>query len=155
MTELSKPKGTNFRCKDELPASDLAKTLCRIASFLQGLEPYEKLERYDDWWEHDGLHFDRGSMDFNQLFAKINSPRALLGTVPDDDRVFVGIAPLAGGWYLRFRVEWDDEGFDLRGRFDITLHESLVQPFRTEVVRSLSLDVIEQDSDSYYASIMS
>jgi hypothetical protein len=154
MTGFIRPKGTNFRCTDALAARDLSNALCRVASFLQGVEPYEKLERYDDWWEHDGLHFDRSSMDFNQLFAMINSPRALLETVPDDDYVFVGVAPVAGGWYLRFRVEWDDDGFDLLGRFDVTVPESLVGQFRTEVVWPLSLDLSEQDADSYYQSII-
>ena len=153
MTGFIRPKGTNFRCADEMTAAALAKVLCRVASFLQGLGPYEKLERYDDWWEHDGLHFDRSSLDFNQLFAMINSPRALLETVPDDDYVFVGVAPVAGGWYLRFRVEWDDDGMDLLGCFDITVPETLVEQFRTEVIRPLSLDLSEQDADSYYDSI--
>jgi hypothetical protein len=152
MAEFIRPKGTNFQCAD-VTASDLAKALSRIASFFHCLDPYEKLKRYDDWWEHDGLHFDRASVDFNQLFAMIKSPRALLETVPDDDFVFVGVGPFAGGWYLRFRVEWDDEGFDLRGSFDVTVPESLAQQFRTEVVRPLSLDLSEQDADSYYDSI--
>jgi len=154
MTGFIKPKGTNFRCADELPASDLSKALCRITSFLQSLEPHEKFERYDDWWEHDGLHFDRGPVDYNQLFLMINSPRALLETVPGDDHVFAGVAPVVGGWYLRFRVEWDDKGFDLRGWFDITLPESLVQQFQMQVVRPLSLDLLSRDADSYYESIM-
>jgi hypothetical protein len=77
----------------------------------------------------------------------------LLEIVPDDDSVFVGVAPVTGRWYLRFRLEWDDEGFDLLGRFDITLPESLVEQFRTEVVRPLSLGLSEQDADSYYDSI--
>jgi hypothetical protein len=153
MTGFIRPKGTNFRCADALTAKDLAKALCCVARFLQEVEPYEKLERYDDWWEHDGLHFDRASVDFNQLFAMINSPRALLESVPGDEHVFVGVAPVAGGWYLRFRVEWDDEGCDLLGCFDITVPESLVEQFRTEVVRTLSLDISEQDADSYYAAI--
>ena len=107
----------------------------------------------DDWWEHDGLHFDRASVDFNQLFAMIKSPRTLLETVPGDDFVFVGVGPIRGEWYLRFRVEWDDAGFDLRGSFDITVSESLAQQFRTEVVQPLSLGLSEQDADSYYDSI--
>lgn len=148
MTRFIRPKGTNFRCTDPLSAKDLVQVPCRVASFLQGVEPDEKLERYDDWWGHDGLHFDRSSVDFDQLFAMINSPRALLETVPGDDYVFVGVAPIAGGWYLR--VEWDDEGFDLQGSFDITVPDALVEQFRTEVVWPLSLDLSQQDADSYY-----
>jgi hypothetical protein len=46
-----------------------------------------------------------------------------------DEDVFIGVAPGDGTWYLRFYLAGDDEGFDLLGRFDITLahHNNFLQ----------------------------
>jgi len=93
MTNFEKPKGTNFRCSEALGAAELAKLLCKIVIFLQNSEPYAKLQRYDDWWEHDGLHFYKSPIDFRQLFAIVRSPESLLEAMPGDDYVFVGISP--------------------------------------------------------------
>lgn len=135
LPEFVRPRGRNVRCARELPATALSEVLCRIASFLQTLAPYTRLERYDDWWEHDGLHFHRGSLGFSKLFAMISSPRALLEAVPGDDQVVVGVGRADGSWYLRFRLEWDDAGANLAGRFDITVPDSVVERFRIDVDR--------------------
>ncbi len=154
MTNFTKPIGINFRSAGELSAPELARLLCRIASYLQNIEPYIKLHRYDDWWEHDGLHFHKSPINFDELFYIVNSPRSLLEAMPGDDFVCIGIAPYNSSWYLRFYLDWDDEGFLLWGKFDITLPNGLAESFRNEVARDLGIQLKEQDAESYYQSII-
>ena len=155
MTAFSKPRGINFRSADEVPAPDLARTLCRVASFLQGRDPYAKLQRYLDCWEHDpdGYHAAKEEMDFHRLFQIVESPKALLRHMTDDDNVFIGIAPKDNSWYLRFYLWWDEEGFNLTGRFDITLPEKLAERFRKEMLELSAIPLREEDAEAYYKLI--
>ena len=153
MSPFKNSKGTNFRSERDVAAVALSKSLCRIASFLQHLDPYQKLLRYDDWWEHDGLHFSRGAIEFHDLFEIIGSPRALLAAMTGDDNVFVGIARLDASWYLRFYVDWDDDDCNLVGRFDITLPQTDATVFRNDVANTIGLDLTEQDAQTYYDTI--
>jgi hypothetical protein len=154
MTDFIKPTGINFRCVDTLPAPDLARLLCRMVAFLQDIEPYAKLRRYNDWWEHDGLHFYKSPIDFNDLFGIVRSPRSLLEAMPGDEDVLVGMAPQGNSWYLRFYLCWDEDGFDLLDRFDITLPECLAEGFRNEVARDAGVEIKEQSAESYYQTII-
>jgi hypothetical protein len=153
MYNFSKPAGVNFRSPDQVPARDLARTLCRVASFLQSVDPYLKLQRYHDWWEHDGCHFHKQEIDFHHLFQIVESPRALLWHMSDDDNVFIGIAPNDHSWYLRFYLCWDGEGFNLIGRFDITLPARLAERFRKEMAEVNAIRLQEADAETYYKSI--
>jgi hypothetical protein len=153
MTSFTTPIGINFRSPDDLPASELAKQLCRIVCFLQNIEPYVKLQKYDDWWEHDGLHFHRVAIDFEGLFGIVGSPRKLLEAMPGDEDVCIGVAPHNNSWYLRFYLGWDEEGINLQGKFDITVAEKLVERFRNEVARQAGIELKEQDAEAYYRSI--
>jgi hypothetical protein len=142
--------GVNFAFGEALPAASLARILCRIAGFIQDVEPYgTTLRRYDDWREHDGPHFARGDMAPHDLFAMVESPRALLQAMPGDENVFVGVAPLDGRWYLRMYLAWDDSGYTLAGRCDITVPESMAGRFRSEVVAQVETSPIEQTATSW------
>lgn len=153
MSEFTKPEGINFSCAQEISAVELSKVLCRIVSFVQWLEPYIKLERYDDWWEHDGLHFYRNSISFDALFKLVNSPKSLLDEMPGDFQVFVGIAPENHSWYLRFYLDWDETDENLIGRFDVTFPREISDKFRKEVLNNFDLNIAEQDAEKYYQSI--
>lgn len=144
------PGGINLHCPANIPIGDLARALCRAAAFLQNLAPYAPLHRYDDWWEHDGLHFYRAPLDLHGLFSLVESPRALLEAMPGDDDVFVGIAPMDGAWYLRFYAAWDDDGWELLGRFDITLPADLAAPIAETVRERIDLVLEQQDATAYY-----
>jgi hypothetical protein len=154
MSEFSKPQGINFSCVDNVSAEELALALCKTASFLQAVDPYVTLQRYDDWWEHDGLHFCRGETDFDGLFKMTRSPKELLQAMTADDEVFVGVAPDDGKWYLRFYLFWDDDGFRLLGRFDLTLPPRLEAEYQVEVVQKLNLEMTARESAVYYESII-
>ena len=154
MKEFSKPQGVTFSCVDNVSGDELAIALCRTASFLQADGPYLPLNLYHDWWEHDGLHFYRRGIDFDELFKMICSPRALLEAMPGDDYVFVGVAADDDKWYLRFYLFWDEEGFKLFGRFDVTLPYSLQAEYQNEVVQKLTFAMAETESAAYYKSII-
>jgi hypothetical protein len=154
MVEFVRPNGINFSCLDEVPAVELSKALCMTASFIQQIEPYTKLERYNDWWEHDGLHFHRETISPEKLFEIVNSPKSLLESMPGDFEVFVGIAPQDNSWYLRFYLDWDEDDTNLVGRFDITFSKTLAESFKGEVLSRLNIKIKEQDSESYYKSIL-
>ncbi len=147
-----RPEGINFSSPEEVPSVALARSLCRIASFLQALHPYMKLQRYWDLWEEHGEHYYKEQTDFHGLFEIVESPRNLMYAQMDGN-VFVGIAPHDNSWYLRFQTDWDDDGFKLVGRFDITLPPETVDRFRNEVPNDLPVNLKEQDADVYFRSI--
>lgn len=154
MSEFVIPKGTNFSCVEELSAVDFSKVLLKIIHFIQQLDSYSKFERYDDWWEHDGLHFYRNSISCEDLLKIVSSPESLSEAMPGDWYVFIGIAPIDNLWYLRFYLSDEDED-DLITRFDITFPNELVQRFKSEVLSQLNLEITEQDSEIYYQTIIS
>lgn len=149
-----KPKGICFLFGNELPASVLSSVLCKITNFLQEFSPYIKLHRYDDWWEHDGLHFYSSKIDFNALYRLVNSPKNLLGSTPDEDSVFVGIAPEDNSWYLHFRVEWNDEETNLIGSCAIILTQSLVEQFKNAVLHKFEVKAEQKNSEDFYREVI-
>src|SRR6266446_4435379 len=146
-----RPKGINFSSPDEVPSGALSRSLCRIASFLQDLHPYTKLQRYWDLWEEYGGHYYKEQIDFHGLFDIVESPRNLTYELTDGN-VFVGIAPHDNSWYLRFQMDWDYDGFQLVGRFDVTLSTEIGDRFRHQVTHDLPVKLKEQDADAYYHS---
>lgn len=148
---LNAPRGINFSSQ-ELTAPDLARALCRVVCFLQDVEPQGvQLQKYADWWEHDGLHFPKGTISIHELFEMVESPRSMLASMQGDDDVFIGIAPHSQLWYLRFYLAWDSAGFELNGRFDITLPTDVAFIFKRQVLGALNMK--EQDATTYYQSI--
>jgi len=125
-----------------------------IASFLQNVLHETKLVQYEDWWQHDGLHFRRGECNIHDLFSMIGTPRELMSTMQGDEYVHVGIAPPDTSWYLRFYETWDDEGQEMIGRFDITLREDDAKRFRESVVSEFEFTVLEQNATDYYKRII-
>ncbi len=148
------PDGVNFSSNGNLPITDVSTALCRIASFLQNDALPNQLLRYEDWWEHDGLHFEQGTLDIHGLIRLVESGRSILEATPDDEYVCVGIAPIEQHWYLRFRGEWDDTGSSVVGSFDLTLPEVLCDSFRNDVVSDIQFELTEEPAHAYFARIM-
>ena len=153
MREFTPPEGTNFHCSGLLPVTDLSAALCKLVSYLQSADPRASLRQYDDWWEHDGLHFFKRNVGFHGVFEVVGTPRYLLEAMPGDDYVRVGVAPDSGKWYLRFFVTWDDSGSRLEGDFDITVPEEMESAFREQVLPELGLELEEENAASYYRRI--
>ena len=156
MAYLPRLSRINYHCIEDLHAIVLSKSLCWTARFLQSFDPYAKLRMHYDWREHgvSGSPFQmEKAISFHDLFTSIGSPKDLLRVCSDDDRVFVGIAPSDDAWYLRFRSEWDEDGFNLIGRFDITLPKEMAKQFQSEVLPDLQIELEEQDADAFFAEI--
>src|SRR5262245_57839227 len=69
---FSPPQGITFYTEDEVAVTELCTILRRVAVFLQGLQVSSPpLRLYHDWWEHDGLHFERRAITFHDLFAMV------------------------------------------------------------------------------------
>jgi len=148
------PRGINFRSEYELLPLLLSKALIATVEFLQSIEPREAfLYRYADWWEHDGLHFAKGALDFAALLKIVYSPDAMLRGMPGDFCVFVGVSPRDFDWYLRFYLDPDAEENERFGRFDLTLSTELAEQYRKQVTKPLGLKMQEQEADAYYQSI--
>jgi hypothetical protein len=150
------PDGINFRTASDLPLVGLSQCLCQVASFLQRIVGHAPLRRFDDWLEHDGLQFqvERAPLDVHGLFGLVGSAQSLDEATPSDEYVYVGVAPLDVGWYLRFRADWDGAGDSLVGQFDITLPHDLAMRFRVEVVADLRCSITEESAATYYKRIV-
>ena len=154
MSKLVKPDGVNFSCAEDVPADKLSNILRETVSFIRQIEPSAKLERYDDWWEHDGLHFHRGSIKIEELSGIVDSPKLLFEAMPGDFEVFVGIAPENNSWYLRFYLDSDENDENLIGRFDITFAGATAEIFQKEILERFDLEMRKRDAQIYYQSII-
>lgn len=153
ITEFRPPEGTTFYTCGLFPISTVSRDLCKVAAFMQQLAPYATLIRYEDWWEHDGLHFERERLDFHGLFHLVGTARDLLAATPHDDQVYVGIAPKDRSWYLRFCGAWDDKGEKLLGEFSLTLPDVTAARFRSDVVGQLECAMKQENSRSHFQNI--
>lgn len=154
MPEFKKTKGINFSCVEEISANDFSIALSKIVKFIKNLASFQKLERYDDWWEHDGLHFYRSSITLQDLFNIVSSPKSLSEAMTGDWYVFIGIAPVNNDWYLRFYLNDEDGEDELVTHFDITFPNEIAERFKVEVLSKLNLEIQEQDAETYYQSII-
>jgi hypothetical protein len=146
------PCGACFASEKQCQLAQVSRDLCKIAAHLQSLELFGRLARYDDWYNHDELYFERGPTDFHGLFQLVQTPRDLLAATPDDDYVHVGVVPEDRRWYLRFRAEWDDQGELLVGAYSLTLGEALCEAFEAEIVPTLESPIRRAAPDEEWAS---
>ena len=153
MHSFREPKGVNFSCQKYLRIDDLIAALSKIVLLLRSESSNVELHRYDDWWEHDGLHFHKGKTDFEIILKMLRSPKELYGAMPEGFAVRIGIAPDNMNWYLRLFVDWDDDDADLEGNFDITLPGDLAEKFRKEIMESVTCGMNEEPSEAYFAKI--
>ena len=84
----------------------------------------------------------------------INSPKNLLESTPDDFAVLVGVAPKDNAWYLRYKVEWDEEEKNLVGSCAVILPQPLADKFRVEVLQRLDAQAEEKESEVYYQEVV-
>jgi hypothetical protein len=152
---FSPPNGVTFHTAQEVAVSDLCVLLQRVAVFLQGVQSSSaSLCLYHDWWQHDGLHFARCALTFQDLFTMIETPHAILEATPDDHEVFVGVASEDAGWYLRFRAEWDSDDRSIVGSFAVTVPSERAPAFSTAVAALSQHRLIEESADKYYARVI-
>jgi hypothetical protein len=143
------PPGLNFHCRASIPIAQLARDLQRVTSFLQQYWRDLPLYRFDDWLDQDGRPVYRDTITFDTLADIVSSPRAIYFQMAND--TLVGITPVDGGWYLRFYADWDSDGQQLVGRFDVTLPLPLADHFRVAIVPNLNATIGEDEAARYYA----
>src|SRR5689334_19451554 len=102
------PTGVNFSTVGELSSKELSNVLCRIVRYLDSNNCSETLRTYDDWLEHDGLHFYRRSVSIKEVIDVVCSPGSMIAAMPGDFNVFIGIADKNRRFYLRFYLDQDD-----------------------------------------------
>jgi hypothetical protein len=148
------PIGTSFTSDNDARPDVVIQTAARILPFLQAqnISPV-RLRRYDDWLEHDGLHFPGPQIEFLDVFRLFASPRSLFEATPEDEAVCIGIGPESSDWYLRARAHWNSVDTELVGMISITMHLSLAQRFREEVQALSSLPLSEEESIAYFSRI--
>ena len=148
------PIGIAFHTEGEVRGDELVASVRRVVAFLEGfLWTPDKLRVYDDWWEHDGLHFERKRVTYAELFATIASARTMLDATPDDDCVYVGIAPEEAKWYLRFRATRDETYGETVGTFGVVLSQDAATLFRLDVTPRCEAALTEVPSKTYYARV--
>lgn len=151
------PEGTNLRSGFHLRAALLSDALSQTVEFLRNISDGDsQLFRYDDWWEHDGLHFPRkdGIINFDVLSSLVEMPEAIKAAMTGEYNVFIGVAPPSFQWYLRFYYDTDaDAEEEMFGCFDLTLPDQFVDTYRQQIVLTLGLEMQEQESIAYYLSI--
>jgi hypothetical protein len=89
------PVGTTFRT-NALMQDELAALLHAVVAFLEATDPHAPLTRYDDWFEHDGMHVLRGKITFAILWEIVATPQVIFEETPQDDDVRIGISDALG-----------------------------------------------------------
>ena len=151
---FSPPQGVTFHTEDEIAVNDLCMLLRQTAVFLQGLQlSSPTLCLYHDWWQHDGLHFEHGTVTFHDLFTMVATPRSIFESTPADHEVFVGVAPEDASWYLRFRAEWDADGQTIAGSFAVTVPPDSALAFAAAVA-VFEHGLVQESADKYYERVI-
>ena len=147
------PRGIVYRGDGVL--HEVRKDLLKVAAFLQLLYMYQsdKLIRYDDWWEHDGLDFSKGCIRLQGLFRILDSSRGMHESMPGDDDVHIGIGPEDESWYLRFYADWDHDGEQITSAYAIAWNDALAKRFEEECLKDLNCHNETLESDAYYQRI--
>jgi len=60
----------------------------------------------EDWLDHDGLEFPKGTQPFAYLFAVASTPRSLFEGTPKEDYVYLRAEANDASWILRMYTGW-------------------------------------------------
>ena len=93
-SSFQQPDGINFRLDTRIPVGPLCDALSKVVAFLQDESSAPRLNRFDDWWQHDGLHFHEGTISSDELARIVSQPQRLREAMPGDFAVRVGIQRL-------------------------------------------------------------
>jgi hypothetical protein len=144
------PDGVNFYCSDFISASALSGDLVKIVGFLQHVDQKIHLRRFDDWWQYNGLHFSKGSIDFRTLLEIVRSPESILEAMTGDEAVRVGVAPPDESWYLRFYSHQGNDTAFVEGDYEITLPPDLANAFSAQVLPRLTARIQQAEAKERY-----
>jgi hypothetical protein len=148
---FTEPIGINFRPEQEVTIENLKLMLQAIWSFIKSKETSQVLFRYDDWWEHDGLHFQRDKLTLVAFLTSIGTTQAILESMPGDFNVKVGICTPNSNWYLRYYVDLEDDAKECF--FDITIPADWEKDFEQEMEKAAAQGWVKEKSQDYYKAI--
>lgn len=145
------PRGYTYYHDDPIAPASLSRDLCRIAAFFTEVEPYVRLVRVRDWWQHDGLFFvEEEHFDLHHVFHMVGTPREIYRFMPGDFSVFVGILPEHECWYLRFYADWSDDGQTIEGSYSLTFADDLQNRFEASALPKLSTALKGMNAADYF-----
>ena len=145
---FSLPSGTSFFLHEFVPDEMLLRTLQEATRFLNSVAVDQNLYQFDDWLEHDGLHFYKRRLKFPDLERIVSNQGALTRSMPGDFAVRIGLAPTDQSWYFRFYVDEKNEG-----DFGLTLPPSIASSIRPILAEVHGDNLGEQDANSYFERI--
>jgi hypothetical protein len=148
---FKEPYGVNFRLAHEVPLGTLRDLLEAVFNFLKPRDASANLFRYDDFWEHDGLHFLKDKLTWEKFKASFREDSGIVESMPGDFNVKVGISPPTMNWYLRYYVDLDDDSKECF--LDVTVPRDWENDFRKEIGKSISIDWVTEDAIDYYKAI--
>lgn len=150
------PDGVAFWTPEPVAPERLATFLRSVLPFLRSLQPQDRpLRGYHDWWEHDGLHFDKGGLDWDRAAEKLGSASSLRAATPDDDAVHFGIAPVPSSWYLRVRVAVESDDSEPEGSLGLVLSAEDAATFKSRFSLLEPILLNECTASDYYKRVLS
>ena len=148
---FQEPSGINFRPAMPILIKEMEDTLPLIWRFVSAKDPSPILLRYEDWWQHDGLHFEKGKIT-REVFSKmIGSKGEIIKSMSGDFNVRIGIASPKMEWYLRYYVAIEEDILD--GYYDVTVPLTWENEFEAEVGMSLKTPFVKEDAEGFYKAI--
>jgi hypothetical protein len=120
--------------ESELDIVNCQEIILKLLHFFQSLDlGVPRVRIVEDWEDHDGLEFCKGSHPLGFLFLLTSSPQTLFEGTPKDDDVYLRADAETGMWVLRFRTSWDDDSRSLVGKVQIRVHREICALFEHEM----------------------
>ena len=148
------PSGVTFYTKKLVPIDDMRQVLLCIARYIQDKEFLCRLNLYDDWWEHDGFHFQKKDIEVSKLFKILSSNRSLYEAMPDDFDVRIGISNKEKSWYLRYYIDWDEDDSFLEGNFHFSVPKELEQDCTKNIFDCCNIEIEKENSDNIWSELI-
>lgn len=120
------PIGSSLYYTPELPLVNVHALVLKALDLLQNMSAAQQTATVvDDWLDHDGLEFPRGTYPFAYLYALAATPRSLFDGTPKDHAVFLRAEAPDRSWILRIRTEWDDADHNQIGEVQLVVVDSV------------------------------
>jgi len=130
------PNGISF-CADGSPLLVVVHDLKYVVRFIQGIcddTQAFSLKFYEDWWEHDGLHFFKTTIGLRELWGMIESPKSLLSAMTGEELVFLGVSDQDNTWYLRFTADTEFDSDTIIAAYSFTCCKTIALRFRQSIL---------------------
>lgn len=149
------PQGTSFT--GEGPLLAVTHDLKCIIDFVRTLFPDApapiRLKLYEDWWERNGMHVYKKSVDLNYLYDLLQSPRQLIEAMPGDEYAYLGISDADNSLYLRCIADTDFNFDHIFAAYSFTCNTIHANLFRREILPLTKSAIKILSSDQHFREI--